>query len=162
VLCSGDYSCADPLRAVCKRAPPPVERDRSGAEQARPEPSSTTRAQCSSRFIGVYWHKHRRDWCVFIYLQGVQIYVGSFENEEDAARAYDGAARMYSMLNHVNLPSERGNAEGGADPSSEEEHPAAADPAATTDPPSVSIRPGQPNPSACSGLYIPFVCPLVP
>lgn len=43
----------------------------------------------SSKFKGVSWHKRSNKWRAKCTLNGKSIHVGVFENEEDAARAYD-------------------------------------------------------------------------
>jgi hypothetical protein len=48
--------------------------------------------ECSSRFKGVNWHKWRNRWATRIQKDHLQISLGYFLNEEDAARAYDNAA----------------------------------------------------------------------
>lgn len=46
----------------------------------------------SSRYKGVSWSKKRNIWIVTIQRYGKSSYLGSFINEEDAARCYDAAA----------------------------------------------------------------------
>ena len=45
-----------------------------------------------SIYKGVTWHKHREKWQAQIQINGEREYLGSFESEIDAAKAYNGAA----------------------------------------------------------------------
>lgn len=49
-------------------------------------------AASSSRFKGVSWHRVNRTWTAYVTFQRKRAYLGSFTDEEDAARAYDEAA----------------------------------------------------------------------
>lgn len=68
--------------------------DHSGAVAnvlAAPAPSVTP--HYTSKFRGVYWRS--RAWCAQIQHIGRKLYLGTYETEEEAARAYDAAARKY-------------------------------------------------------------------
>jgi AP2 domain/HNH endonuclease len=53
------------------------------------------RRGCSSIFKGVYWDKRAKRWMAHIRYRGVHKHLGSFNSEEDAARAYDKATRKF-------------------------------------------------------------------
>ena len=47
----------------------------------------------SSEFVGVSWHKSGRRWTACVHHDGKQQHLGSFDDEREAARAFDTAAR---------------------------------------------------------------------
>lgn len=49
----------------------------------------------SSKYMGVGMHHIRKKWRAYIWIDGKAKHLGLYENEEDAARAYDSAAREY-------------------------------------------------------------------
>jgi hypothetical protein len=60
-----------------------------------------------SRFRGVSFSKRKGKWFAAIRVNGKKCWLGYFANEEDAAKAYDNAARMYHKeFAFLNFPSE--------------------------------------------------------
>lgn len=57
--------------------------------------NSAKHKDASSYFKGVTWDKSRRKWMVQIVIDGVRTHLGRFAIEEDAARAYDEAAKQH-------------------------------------------------------------------
>ena len=65
------------------------------------------RKNTSSRYIGVSFHKKRKHWTANIRRNGKKIWLGSFKNEIDAARAYDAAVKKYNIkYARINFPGE--------------------------------------------------------
>ncbi|MGB8225701.1 MAG: HNH endonuclease [Sedimentisphaerales bacterium] len=50
---------------------------------------------CSSKYRGVCYHSGNKKWVVYIKIPGKRLFLGYFENELDAAKAYDNAAKIY-------------------------------------------------------------------
>ncbi len=62
-------------------------------------------ADGSSQYIGVSWDKRRKIWTAHIKMNGEDKYLGSFEVEEAAARAYDAAAwAHHGVFANLNFP----------------------------------------------------------
>jgi hypothetical protein len=67
--------------------------------------NQTKRVDCSSTFKGVFWSKQHKGWVAQIRHIGEQSYLGKFENEIDAARVYDAAARrLFGEFARPNFP----------------------------------------------------------
>jgi len=61
----------------------------------------------SSQFLGVYFNKEKSTWDSQIMHNGKKIWVGRFQTQIDAAKAYDEAARKYhGEFARLNFPEE--------------------------------------------------------
>jgi len=78
-----------------------------GAELATAGPDGHGK---TSRFTGVYQQKHRW-WRASISVRGSRVELGTFDDEEDAARAFDAALVKYKGKPTVNFPGEVPRAE---------------------------------------------------
>jgi len=70
------------------------------------------RKNTSSRFLGVYLNKEKKRWAVHLRHQGKRIFLGYFDSELEAARAYDRAAiKFHGEFARLNFPREDYNDE---------------------------------------------------
>jgi len=65
------------------------------ATQAENIHNRRKRKNTTSQYIGVYFRKDIRKWVAKIIIEGKLILLGNFDNEIDAARAYDEAAKIH-------------------------------------------------------------------
>jgi len=74
----GLNNCRDNLRlATCQQ----------NLQNRRKNPSK------SSKYKGVIWDKNRQKWMARLVVNGISIHLGRFDNETEAAKQYDNAAR---------------------------------------------------------------------
>jgi hypothetical protein len=67
------------------------------------KPKTSTKS--TSRFRGVYLDKRKGRWVAKIQINRKRIWLGYFDNEIDAVRVYDTAAKMYhGEFAHLNFP----------------------------------------------------------
>ena len=73
----------------------------SANQQGVPKPKT---AVIQSNYLGVSWHKHRQKWMVKVSKDGIQYHVGYFYSEQEAAKAYNEAAKkLYGKRARLNL-----------------------------------------------------------
>ena len=73
-----------------------------------PRPGEAVKEKPSSQYRGVGWRKNERKWAAKLRFDGRNRHLGSFDDEIDAARAYDTAARKHVATDrrHLNFPTE--------------------------------------------------------
>jgi hypothetical protein len=60
---------------------------------------------CTSQYKGVCWHKRGGKWQATIRIDGIQTYLGMFDDEVEAALTYDHHARIeYGDFAYLNFP----------------------------------------------------------
>jgi hypothetical protein len=70
--------------------------------------NQTKRRGSSSQYLGLYFNRERRKWHARIGVNGKQESIGYFDNELDAARAYDAkAVEVYGEFARLNFPDDR-------------------------------------------------------
>ena len=57
--------------------------------------NKTSHKGSTSKYLGVYWHKQSEKWIAQIRVNGAKMYLGIFNNEENAAIAYDKASKKH-------------------------------------------------------------------
>jgi hypothetical protein len=59
----------------------------------------------TSKYKGVCWHKRKKKWCVSISKSGKRTYLGNFDDEVEATRAYDQKAEeLFGEFAYLNFP----------------------------------------------------------
>merc|ERR1712023_217418 len=86
--------------------PPPLGSTRISAKKRTlsPDQLSTGKKRKSSSFIGVSRRKKTGYWTARISMSGQEKLLGKFDNEVDAARAYDDAVIMNKLGRKTNFP----------------------------------------------------------
>jgi hypothetical protein len=72
-----------------------IDNLRAATKEENAHNKGKTRTKTSSKYIGVYFYKNKKRWIVRIMYKYRKIYVGTFKDELEAAKAHDAAARKY-------------------------------------------------------------------
>jgi len=76
----------------------PLDNRRSNlriVDSSRNSQNRTKKKSVSSQYIGVSWFKRDGKWRALIRVNKRQVFLGHFDNEEEAAKVYDRAALKY-------------------------------------------------------------------
>jgi hypothetical protein len=66
------------------------------------------RRNTSSKYKGIAWNRHTQRWIATIYFDGKRMHLGYFDSENDAAKAYDTAAKKYHReFAYLNFPEKK-------------------------------------------------------
>jgi hypothetical protein len=69
--------------------------------------NSRSSKNATSKYKGVSWNSERRKWVAFIKKDGTPFYLGAFEDEVQAAKAYDEAAKkLHGEYAKLNFPTD--------------------------------------------------------
>ena len=67
--------------------------------------NSRPRTNTSSKYKGVFWNKANKKWSATIHKGDKWTYIGGFDDEKEAARAYDRkAAEFFGEFAYLNFP----------------------------------------------------------
>lgn len=93
----GEFACLNEIPDEYKNEIP--------VKYKRVKKDKTVKREKSSKYFGVTFFKNRNNWQSLIVVNGKNIHIGYFYNEEDAAKAHDQIARLLNR-NKLNFPNE--------------------------------------------------------